>query len=131
MTDFIVLHREILALVQQGVNVTIPLLRRTERTAASGGEKAFCNLFCFFNMKLPGLPVCAYTPIIINTVGGVGILLNFGYENALSNRREEIKKEVKPSIRERLAQNVAKIQREEAERRKLNKGESRSSDLEI
>ena len=44
---------------------------------------------------------------------------------------EEIKKEVKPSIRERLAQNVAKIQREEAERRKLNKGESRSSDLEI
>ena len=40
-------------------------------------------------------------------------------------------KEVKPSIRERLAQNVAKIQREEAERRKLNKGESRSSDLEI
>ena len=44
---------------------------------------------------------------------------------------EEIKKEVKPSIRERLAQNVVKIQREETERRKLNKGESRSSDLEI
>ena len=44
---------------------------------------------------------------------------------------EEIKKEVKPSIRERLAQNVAKIQREEAERKQLNKGKSRSSDLEL
>ena len=44
---------------------------------------------------------------------------------------EEIKKEVKPSIRERLAQNVAKIQREEAERKQLNKGKSRSGDLEI
>ena len=44
---------------------------------------------------------------------------------------EEIKKEVKPSIRERLAQNVAKIQREEAERKQLNKGKSCSSDLEL
>jgi hypothetical protein len=44
---------------------------------------------------------------------------------------EEIKKEVKPSIRERLAQNVAKIQREEAERKQLNKGRSHSSDLEL
>lgn len=34
---------------------------------------------------------------------------------------EEIKKEVKPSIREKLALNVAKIQREEAERKQLNK----------
>jgi len=40
---------------------------------------------------------------------------------------EEIKKEVKPSIRERLAQNVAKIQIEEAERKQLNKGKSCSS----
>ncbi len=44
---------------------------------------------------------------------------------------EEIKKEVKPSIRERLALNVAKIQREEAERKQLNKGRSHSSDLEL
>ena len=44
---------------------------------------------------------------------------------------EEIKKEVKSSIRERLAQNVAKIQREEAERKQLNKGKSCSSDLEL
>ena len=44
---------------------------------------------------------------------------------------EEIKKEVKPSIRERLAQNVAKIQREEAERKQLKKGKSHSSDLEM
>ena len=44
---------------------------------------------------------------------------------------EEINKEVKPSIRERLAQNVAKIQREEAERKQLNKGKSCSSDLEL
>ena len=44
---------------------------------------------------------------------------------------EEIKKEVKPSIRERLAQNVAKIQREEAERKQLNKGKSCSGDLEL
>ena len=44
---------------------------------------------------------------------------------------EEIKKEVKPSIREKLALNVAKIQREEAERKQLNKGKSRSSDLEL
>ena len=44
---------------------------------------------------------------------------------------EEIKNEVKPSIREKLAQNVAKIQREEAERKQLNKGKSRSSDLEL
>lgn len=34
---------------------------------------------------------------------------------------EEIKKEVKPSIREKLALNVAKIEREEAERKQLNK----------
>ncbi len=33
----------------------------------------------------------------------------------------EIKKEVKPSIREKLALNVAKIEREEAERKQLNK----------
>ena len=44
---------------------------------------------------------------------------------------EEIKKEVKPSIREKLALNVAKIQREEAERKQLNKGRSHSSDLEL
>ena len=44
---------------------------------------------------------------------------------------EEIKKEVKPSIREKLAQNVAKVQKEEAERKQLNKGKSRSSDLEL
>lgn len=44
---------------------------------------------------------------------------------------EEIKKEVKPSIREKLALNVAKLEREEAERKQLNKGKSRSSDLEI
>ena len=44
---------------------------------------------------------------------------------------EEIKNEVKPSIREKLAQNVAKIQREEAERKQLNKGKSRSSNLEL
>jgi len=44
---------------------------------------------------------------------------------------EEIKKEVKPSIRERLVQNVAKIQREETERKQLNKGKSCSSDLEL
>ena len=44
---------------------------------------------------------------------------------------EEIKKEVKPSIREKLALNVAKIQREEAERKQLNKGKSCSSDLEL
>ena len=44
---------------------------------------------------------------------------------------EEIKNEVNPSIREKLAQNVAKIQREEAERKQLNKGKSRSSDLEL
>ena len=42
---------------------------------------------------------------------------------------EEIKKEVKPSIREKL--NVAKIQREEAERKQLKKGKSHSSDLEM
>ena len=45
--------------------------------------------------------------------------------------QEEIKKEVKPSIREKLALNVAKIQREEAERKQLNKGRSHSSDLEL
>lgn len=44
---------------------------------------------------------------------------------------EEIKKEVKPSIREKLALNVAKIQREETERKQLNKGKTHSSDLEI
>ena len=44
---------------------------------------------------------------------------------------EEIKKEVKPSIREKLALNVAKLEREEAERKQLNKGKSHSSDLEI
>ena len=44
---------------------------------------------------------------------------------------EEIKKEVKPSIREKLALNVAKIQREEEERKQLNKGRSHSSDLEL
>ena len=44
---------------------------------------------------------------------------------------KEIKKEVKPSIREKLSLNVAKIEREEAERKQLNKGKSRSSDLEI
>lgn len=44
---------------------------------------------------------------------------------------EEIKKEVKPSIRERLAQNVAKIQKEEAEKKQLNKGKSHCSDLEL
>ena len=44
---------------------------------------------------------------------------------------EEIKKEVKPSIREKLALNVAKIQKEEAERKQLNKGKTHSSDLEI
>ena len=44
---------------------------------------------------------------------------------------EEIKKEVKPSIREKLALNVAKIERQEAERKQLNKGKSHSSDLEI
>ena len=44
---------------------------------------------------------------------------------------EEIKKEVKPSIREKLALNVAKIQREEAERKQLKKGKSHSSDLEM
>ena len=44
---------------------------------------------------------------------------------------EEIKKEVKPSIQEKLALNVAKLEREEAERKQLNKGKSRSSDLEI
>ena len=44
---------------------------------------------------------------------------------------EEIKKEVKPSIREKLALNVAKIQREEAERKQLNKEKSRPSDLEL
>ena len=49
-----------------------------------------------------------------------------GYETL-----EEIKKEVKPSIREKLALNVAKIQREEAERKQLNKGRSHSSDLEL
>ena len=37
---------------------------------------------------------------------------------------EEIKKEVKPSIREKLALNVAKIQREEAERKQLKRGKS-------
>ena len=44
---------------------------------------------------------------------------------------EEIKKEVKPSIREKLALNVAKLEREEAERKQLNKAKSHSSDLEI
>ena len=44
---------------------------------------------------------------------------------------EEIKKEVKPSIREKLALNVAKIQREEAERKQLKRGKSHSSDLEM
>ena len=44
---------------------------------------------------------------------------------------EKIKKEVKPSIREKLALNVAKLEREEAERKQLNKGKSHSSDLEI
>lgn len=44
---------------------------------------------------------------------------------------EEIKKEVKPSIREKLALNVAKIQREEAERKQLKKGKSHSRDLEM
>lgn len=38
---------------------------------------------------------------------------------------------MKPSIREKLALNVAKLEREEAERKQLNKGKSRSSDLEI
>ena len=59
---------------------------------------------------------------------------NLQRESLLPSERafvEEIKKEVKPSIRERLAQNVAKIQREEAERKQLNKGRSHSSDLEL
>ena len=38
---------------------------------------------------------------------------------------------MKPSIREKLALYVAKLEREEAERKQLNKGKSRSSDLEI
>lgn len=44
---------------------------------------------------------------------------------------EEIKKEVKPSIREKLALNVAKIEREKAERKQLNKGKAHSSDQEL
>ena len=48
-----------------------------------------------------------------------------------NNEVEEIKKEVKPSIREKLALNVAKIEREEAERKQLKKGKSHSSDLEM
>ena len=58
-----------------------------------------------------------------------------GRKKTVANKKkavvDEIKKEVKPSIRERLAQNVAKIQREEAERKQLNKGKSCSSDLEL